>query len=141
MVHNDAAIERDWAEAAGKYAEMFEKMIINTKTEEKMQLFKFTPKDDEIYRDFRNVFPNVKVEQIDLEQMKTTDKRKWHDFLELRKTICKEYNTGTLLRLDYAKQCGPENCTLVPRLQFYCIELARFRENNLNWAFRNALNQ
>ena len=35
---------------------------------------------------------------------------------------------GTLLRLDSSKGYSPENVTIVPRIQFHAIEIARNRE-------------
>lgn len=52
----------------------------------------------------------------------------WYSFLEQHKHLVKDYNMGTLIRVNALERFGETNSTLVPRLQFYCLELARFRE-------------
>ena len=73
--------------------------------------------------------------KIDVAALKHNDnKQRWHDFLEQFKGSIPDYNQGTLLRVDPSLEIGPENSVLVPRVQFYMIELARCREG-LNNSF------
>lgn len=43
-----------------------------------------------------------------------------------------DHSFGTLLRLDCREDYSEANSTLVPRIQFYAIELARNREGHNN---------
>lgn len=45
-----------------------------------------------------------------------------------------DFNMGTLLRLDASKDYDPDNTIIVPRIQFFAIEIARLREgcNNMH---------
>lgn len=45
-----------------------------------------------------------------------------------------DFNMGTLLRLDSRKEYDEDNTTIVPRVQFFAIEIARNREGeNEGW--------
>lgn len=87
--------------------------------------------DDQIYKSFRTKFPTFNVALIDEETLKSKDSK------EAWRTFCNEYeknssivdfNMATLLRLDSSKDYSPENTTIVPRIQFHAIEIARMRE-------------
>lgn len=52
----------------------------------------------------------------------------WRPFCEQFKEEVEDYSFGTLLRLDCSGEFSEENTTLVPRIQFYAIEIARNRE-------------
>lgn len=54
----------------------------------------------------------------------------WRPFCEQFKDEVEEYSFGTLLRLDCTDEFSQENTTLVPRIQFYAIEIARNREGS-----------
>jgi hypothetical protein len=89
--------------------------------------------DDAVYSNFRKHFPASKlsVDKLDENALKSkVGKEAWRNF-------CNEYekndqivdfNTGTLLRLDAAKDYDQENVTIVPRIQFFALEIARNRE-------------
>lgn len=89
--------------------------------------------DDSIYTNFRIHFPvsTFPVDVISESTLKSdSGKLAW-------RTFCNEYekndsivdfNMGTLLRLDSSKDYSPENTTIVPRIQFFAIEIARNRE-------------
>ena len=48
--------------------------------------------------------------------------------METNKHMVRDYNMGTLIRIDSREEFGPQNSVVVPRLQFYCIEIARNRK-------------
>lgn len=54
----------------------------------------------------------------------------------MHKGKVKDYSYGTLLRVDSQQCINENNSMLVPRLQFYCIELDRFKKG-YNQNFRN----
>jgi Polysaccharide biosynthesis len=58
----------------------------------------------------------------------------WRNFCEKFKWV-EDFSYGTLLRLDCSKEYSEINSTLVARIQFLAIELARNREGN-NTRFR-----
>lgn len=99
-MQNDPALERSWAESAFKYAELFEKMIVK-QSDEKMASFRFTPNDDKLYELFRAAFPKLVVDVIDLKELKSQhSKIEWYNFLEKNKHLVKDYNLGTLTRVN-----------------------------------------
>lgn len=54
----------------------------------------------------------------------------WRPFCENYKEKVEDYNMGTLLRVDATGDYNEENTTLVPRIQFFAIEIARNREGH-----------
>lgn len=54
--------------------------------------------------------------------------QKWRPFCEKFKETVEDYSFGTLLRVDANGEYSEENSILVPRIQFYAVELARNRE-------------
>lgn len=54
----------------------------------------------------------------------------WRPFCEQFKDEVEDYSFGTLLRLDCTVEFSDKNTTLVPRIQFYAIEIARNREGS-----------
>ena len=152
---NDALIEAQWAEKAFKYAEAFERLQAalpagtpvsgggstaaappacaaltrarNTRTDQ----LRLGPHDDKVYESFRAEFSReaLPVAQLNEDELKrNADKPKWRKWMEQYKDVVVDYNMGTLLKADSAKEFGPDNCILVPRVQFMAIELARSRE-------------
>lgn len=98
---------------------------------------KLTPLDDIIYKVFREDFPNLKVNIIDENELKSEKgKAKWRPFCEKFKKCVEDYSFGTLLRSDASKDYTETNTILVTRIQFYAIELARNREG-INDNLRN----
>merc|ERR1712198_393732 len=94
---------------------------------------KLTPVDNEIYKKFKDEFPNVNLAMINEDEMKSeAGKKVWREFCESFKGTVEDYNFGTLLRLDPTADYNPENTILVPRIQFLAIEIARNREGHNN---------
>ncbi|KAH0569303.1 Polysaccharide biosynthesis family protein [Spironucleus salmonicida] len=128
-VSNDQKIEEDWAEYAFKFAETFEMLLKSIKTKQGLKQFKFTPQDDLIYTGFRKSFPNLSVQPLDVKTMKDkAHQLQWYQLLEAYKTVVTDYNHGSIVRVNSMQNLGPENGIIVPRIQFYMIELARCRE-------------
>lgn len=68
--------------------------------------------DAELYAHFRNEFPDLQVGKIDEEKLKAKDQQaKWREFCEKYRDTIKDYNFGTLLRLDSKGDYTPENTT------------------------------
>jgi len=90
---------------------------------------RLTPHDEQICRAFRDTFPDMKVDKIDEDELKSPEsKTKWRSFCEQFKGIVEDYSFGTLLRAICTEDYSEENSILTSRIQFYAIELARNRE-------------
>lgn len=55
-------------------------------------------------------------------------KTKWRVFCEKFAKAIEDYSFGTLIRADASRGYDEHNSILVPRIQFYAIEIARNRE-------------
>jgi hypothetical protein len=88
-----------------------------------------TPYDDIIYKQFREDFPDMKVDVINEERdLKSENaKFKWRKFIEKFDKL-DDFNFGTLLRTNASEEFGPDNSMFVVRIQFLAIEIARNRE-------------
>lgn len=92
-----------------------------------------TPHDDLIYTHFRQDFPDMDVTYINENEIKNSvNKAKWRGYCEKFKSIVEDYSFGTLMRADCKGDYSEQNTILVPRVQFYAIEIARNRENHNN---------
>jgi len=130
---NDPKLEQQWATTAGKHAETYEKLLLNIKDKTKLRL---TPVDDSIYSHFRSNFPHLEISQLTDEMLKNPSaKSLWNLFCMHYKdhSLIKDYNFACLLRLNsegtYEQQ---ENVTIVPKIQFLAIEIARNKEGKNN---------
>lgn len=95
------------------------------------KLLRLTPHDDQIYKTFRETFPNLKVDVINEEELKSEDgKIMWRPFCDNFKNVVEDYSFGTLLRLNCKEDYTESNSILTTRIQFYAIELARNREGD-----------
>jgi hypothetical protein len=93
------------------------------------KLLKLTPHDDYIYKTFRKEFPDLKVDRLDEEALKSSEaKQKWRPFCEKFNNVVEDCSFGTLLRLDHTGEYSEQNTILVTRIQFYAIELSRNKE-------------
>jgi len=122
---NDASIEGMWAIKAYEHAEVYFNILCSVDP----RLLKLTPHDDQIYKTFRETFPDLKVDAIVEDEMKSPEgKQKWRPYCEQFKDIVEDYSFGTLLRADCKGEYSQENSILATRIQFYAIEIARNRE-------------
>lgn len=126
-IANDQNLELQWAENAGRFAELYEQLICSADLENK-KYPRLTKDDDALLELVRKEFGDLEVRNVDVDSLKSEEnKKRWQVFLEAHKDFVKDYNSGTLLRVDSQEKCGPQNATVVPRLQFYVIEALRFR--------------
>lgn len=73
--------------------------------------------DDEIYKEFREAFPDLKVDVFDEDAAKSeAGKKAWRQFLsKFDHERLKDFNMGTLLRIDAKKGIDPDNICLGKR--------------------------
>ncbi|KAM4747312.1 protein PBDC1 [Rhinophrynus dorsalis] len=122
---NDPNVEMIWAMKAYQHAEVYFNLISSVDP----HILKLTRTDDIIYKTFREEFPNLKIDQLDPEELKSpAAKEKWRPFCMQFEKQVEDFNYGTLLRLDSSKDYTEENTIFATRIQFYAIEIARNRE-------------
>eukprot|EP00735_Rhodelphis_limneticus_P000581 TRINITY_DN11035_c0_g1::TRINITY_DN11035_c0_g1_i1::g.18155::m.18155 TRINITY_DN11035_c0_g1::TRINITY_DN11035_c0_g1_i1::g.18155 ORF type:complete len:160 (+),score=26.48,sp/Q9D0B6/PBDC1_MOUSE/52.76/1e-45,Polysacc_synt_4/PF04669.8/1.7e-20,Aromatic_hydrox/PF11723.3/0.083 TRINITY_DN11035_c0_g1_i1:49-528(+) len=118
-------IEHAWAVRAFKHADTYWNLLTRI---DPMKL-KLTKLDDDLYADFRKEFPDFRVQKITEDDLKAEEsKNTWRPFLMKYEKEVQDYNMLTLLRLDASMPYSETNTTVVPRVQFYAIEIARNRE-------------
>jgi len=124
-VENNPQIEKQWAIAAYDYSRAFMNLITTLKDHKSIKL---TNIDDDIYLDFRDTFPDMKVNVFSEDEMKSEEsKLKWRPFMLRYEKRLDDFNILTLLRIDCEKDYTEDNSCVVPRIQFYSIEVARLR--------------
>ncbi|CAB3375137.1 Hypothetical predicted protein [Cloeon dipterum] len=129
---NDSSIETMWAVKAYNHAEIYFNLLCSVDA----KFLRLTPHDDLIYKVFREDFPDLNVQHLTDEVLKNSyAKQVWRNFCEKFKWF-EDFSFGTLLRLDCEDEYSEENSTLVARIQFLAIELARNREG-FNSGVRN----
>ncbi|KOC59471.1 UPF0368 protein Cxorf26 like protein, partial [Habropoda laboriosa] len=122
---NDPSVEAMWAMKAMEHAEVYFNILCSVDP----KLLKLTPHDEQIYKTFRDVFPDLKVDKINEDELKSSEgKMKWRPFCEQFKGVVEDYSFGTLLRAECEGDYSEENSILTTRIQFYAIELARNKE-------------
>ena len=133
---NSQEMEQDWAIKAFKHAEVFFKLLQGIDDHSKLKLTKI---DNDIYAHFRRVFPDLAVAKVSDDVLKApAAKALWRTFCnQYNGDTVKDFNFGTLVRLDASQDYSEENSTIVPRIQFLAIEIARCREG-CNAAVRTA---
>eukprot|EP01083_Nonionella_stella_P096627 271687_1 len=125
---NSESVELQWAMRAGIYAETYMRLLAAVEDRTKLKL---TRHDDYIYDHFRRTFPKLDIRNLSEDSLKNKkSKQKWRPFLESYKQTLKDYSMGTLVRLHADEDFSPDNSILVPRAQFYAIEIARNREGH-----------
>jgi hypothetical protein len=122
---NDPTIEGLWAIKAVDHMQIYFNLISSIPP----KLLKLTPKDDLIYEEFRKQFPDLGVQKVDTNCLKTDEaKAKWRPFCNHFEGQVEDFNYATMLRLDCGQDYSEENSIVVPRVQFLAIEIARNRE-------------
>lgn len=122
---NDQGVEQIWAFKAFHHAETYMNLISSLDS----RLLKLTKNDDDIYKKFQEDFPDMSVDIVKEDQLKSpAAKEKWRPFCNHFKENVDDFNYGTLLRLDCNKDYSEENSILVTRIQFFAIEIARNRQ-------------
>ncbi|KOB67422.1 UPF0368 protein Cxorf26-like protein [Operophtera brumata] len=123
---NDETLEHLWAARAMEHSDIYFNVLCSVDT----KWLQLTPHDDLIHTTFRQDFPDLNVAFIREDVIKNnTNKAKWRVFCEKFKNIIEDYSFGTLMRADTKGDYSERNTILVPRVQFYAIEIARNREN------------
>ncbi|XP_073837403.1 protein PBDC1 [Musca autumnalis] len=118
---NDGLVEEMWAVKAMDHAEVHFNLITSVHP----SCLRLTPYDDQIYQTFRQDFPDLKVDILSDEILKSPEaKVAWRNFAEKFNKL-EDYSYGTLMRADASKEFSPENSLLVVRIQFLAIEIAR----------------
>lgn len=119
-------IEELWAFKAFEHAEIYFNLISSVDP----KALRLTKIDNEIYKHFREAFPDLSIGVMTHDMLKSDEaKEKWRTFCEIYKDQVADYNYGTLIRLDSEKEYSEANSIIVPRVQFFAIELARNRYN------------
>ncbi|XP_063622396.1 protein PBDC1 [Cydia splendana] len=122
---NDETLEHLWAAKAMEHSDIYFNVLCSVDT----RLLRLTPQDDLIYTHFRQDFPDLNVAYIKENEIKNNhNKAKWRAYCEKFKNIIEDYSFGTLMRADTKGDYSEQNTILVPRVQFYAIEIARNRE-------------
>uniref|UniRef100_A0A8C5WEH1 Polysaccharide biosynthesis domain containing 1 n=1 Tax=Leptobrachium leishanense TaxID=445787 RepID=A0A8C5WEH1_9ANUR len=122
---NDPNVEIIWAMKASQHAEVYFNLISSVDPRH----LKLTKADDLIYSVFREEFPNLCIENLDSEDLKSpAAKEKWRPFCMKFEKEIEDFNYGTLLRMDSSKDYSEENTIFSTRIQFFAIEVARNRE-------------
>ncbi|KAH9376567.1 protein PBDC1 [Haemaphysalis longicornis] len=122
---NDPTVESLWAIKAVEHMEVYFNLISAVDP----KILKLTPHDDAIYTAFRERFPKLDVKRLVESEIKSEESKKdWREFCMKFENIVEDFNFATLVRLDSEEDYAEENTTLVPRVQFYAIEIARNRE-------------
>ncbi|XP_074642885.1 protein PBDC1-like [Tubulanus polymorphus] len=123
---NDEGIEIQWAMKTLNHADVYFNLICAVAD---TKILTLTKMDDEIYTKFREQFKDLKVDNINVDLLKSAEgKEKWRPYCEDFKDRLEDYNFGTLLRIDCTKKHDDANTVIVPRVQFLAIEIARNRE-------------
>ncbi|CAK5076551.1 unnamed protein product [Meloidogyne enterolobii] len=88
----------------------------------KLKLNKF---QDDVYKYFREVFPDMDVFEINEVQLKGENKEKWRQFCEHFKETVDDYNFGTMLRIKADGIYNEANTIITQKVIFLAIEGAR----------------
>ncbi|XP_032937315.1 protein PBDC1 [Catharus ustulatus] len=132
---NDPRLELAWAERAHQHAQVHFNLLQSVEP----RGLSLTPLDERIYREFRKNFPELRVDVLDPEELKSeAAKEKWRPFCLSFQELLPDFNFGTLLRLDSSGEYSEENSILAPRIQFFAIEIARNREGCNDGVFRKS---
>lgn len=90
----------------------------------KLRLTKY---DDDIYKHFKNEFPDFDpAATINEDDMKSKEgKEKWRKFIAEYEKKVEDYNFGTMLRASPKTEYTQDGAIFAVRMQFYAIEIAR----------------
>uniref|UniRef100_A0A8C0MKV2 Polysaccharide biosynthesis domain-containing protein n=1 Tax=Canis lupus familiaris TaxID=9615 RepID=A0A8C0MKV2_CANLF len=119
---NDPDIKMAWAMKAMQHAEVYYKLISSVDP----QFLKLTKVDDQIYSEFRKTFEKLRINVLDPEELKLeSTKEKWRPFCLKFDGVVKDFNCGTLLRLDCSQGYNEENTIFAPGYNFLLLKLLR----------------
>ncbi|NXR71120.1 PBDC1 protein, partial [Pycnonotus jocosus] len=99
-------VELAWAIKAHQHAQVYFNLISSVEP----KFLKLTQVDDLIYREFREVFRELRVDLLNPEELKSEPaKAKWRPFCLRFEGLVEDFNFGTLLRLDSRQEYSEEN--------------------------------
>ena len=126
---NDGRVEELWAMKAMEHAEVYFNLLCSVEPS-RLKLTGNRDLDDEIYKDFKESFPNLNLAKFSEEDLKSdAAKASWRTFSERYKDV-EDYSLGCLLRLDSSQDYTEDNTALAIKIQFFAIEIARNREGH-----------
>ena len=138
---NDPALEGLWAIKAVDHMKIHFNLIRSIDP----TILKLTPKDDLIYKQFREQFPNLEVATLAEDAIKSPQaKEEWRAFCNQFENQVEDFNYATLLRLNSQDDYNESNTIVVPRIQFLAIEVARNREgfnSSIREKFKNVADE
>ena len=111
------------------------KLLQSIKDKSKLKL---TQHDNDIYAHFRTTFPSLDITNLTEHVLKNDNaKFKWRTFCNEYATTknnqVQDFNFACLLRLNVQGDYDDsDNVTIVPKIQFLAIEIARNREGRNN---------
>ncbi|TFY75532.1 hypothetical protein EWM64_g8479 [Hericium alpestre] len=127
---NLGEIEKQFAVKAVEHAQTYWGLLEKIEPKD----LKLTKLDDEIFEHAMKSFPEFaaapheKLIRLDEEWMKSNDgKERWRTFIASYEKKIKDYNFGSLIRMDATKEYSEKNTIFVTRIQFHAIEIARNR--------------
>ena len=124
---NDGRVEELWAMKAMEHAEVYFNLLCSVEPS-RLKLTGNKDRDDEIYKDFKESFPDLNVAKFTEQDLKNDSAKKaWRTFSERYKDV-EDYSLGCLLRLDSADDYTEENTVLAIKIQFFAIEIVRNRD-------------
>merc|ERR1719365_512643 len=124
---NDGRVEELWAMKAMEHAEVYFNLLCSVEPS-RLKLTGNRDLDDEIYKDFKESFPNLNLAKFSEEDLKSdAAKASWRTFSERYKDV-EDYSLGCLLRLDASQDYTEENTVIAIKIQYFAIEIARNRE-------------
>ncbi|CAG8456997.1 5844_t:CDS:2 [Paraglomus occultum] len=129
QVINLPDIETQWVVRATHHAETYFNIInsIDAKT------FNLTKIDDEIYDDFMKTFPEVNLNDVDEDQLKSPEgKVKWREWIMKYENRVNDYNFGTLLRKNVKGDYTEDNTIfgMFPMNLIHTMSKIYQKENN-----------
>ena len=81
-----------------------------------------------VIQDVKKSFPYLNLKKLTEDDLKhENEKPKWREFAE-RYDHIEDYNAGTLFRLDSSGEYSEQNSIIVPKIQFFALEIARNRD-------------
>jgi len=126
---NDSRVEELWAMKAVEHAEVYFNLLCSVDPS-RLKLTGSAEQDEAIYKDVKDSFPDLPLKSLSEDDLKTEkEKVKWREFSERYKHI-EDFNAGTLFRLDCSKDYSEENSIIVPKIQFFALEIARNRDGH-----------
>jgi len=127
---NAVEIEKQFAVKAVEHAQTYWNLLEKVQPQD----LKLTKLDDAIFDHLKQDFPELfeepydKIIKLDEDWMKSKDgKERWRKFIESYKDSVKDYNFGSLIRMDARDEYSETNTIFTTRIQFYAYEIARNR--------------